>query len=312
MHRPILIAVCLAAAGLPSVRSDAEVFILKSGGRIEAEQLNPSRERGQPYQLRTSDGVRLALTESAVARVIVKSELDKQYEALAAKLDNTIEAQWNMAEWCKEAGLADQRRRHLQAILALDPDHLDARKALGYQRFAGKWLTQEEHMQHLGYVKYKGSWRLRQEIEIASRQEQQELAVKKLRKDIRLWLEQVATGGRFADAANRNLNALQDTDAVPALAEILGDTQQPKAVRKRCLDILEKLPATGAMPTLVRIALNDSDSELQDRCLDLLKEQGPHLVLSLFIDELKSKDNDRVNRAADCLGRLGDKSATLP
>src|SRR5438132_4916431 len=53
MRRPILIAVYLAAVCLLAVRSDAEVFILKSGGRIEAEHLNPNRERGQPYYLRT-------------------------------------------------------------------------------------------------------------------------------------------------------------------------------------------------------------------------------------------------------------------
>ena len=216
---------------MSTARTSAEVFLLKSGGRIEGEQLNPHRERGQPYQLRTEGGVRLALADNAVARVIVKSELDKQYEALATKLENTVEAHWNMAEWCKEASLPEQRKRHLQAIIALNPNHEDARKALGYQRFGSRWLTQDEHMQKLGYVKYKGAWRLKQEIEIASRQEQQELAVKKLRKDVRLWLEQVASGGRLAEAANRSLNALNDPAAAPALSEILGDSQQPRAVR---------------------------------------------------------------------------------
>src|SRR5439155_10373400 len=112
MRRPIVLAVCLAAALAPlAPRARGEVFILKSGGRIEAEHLNPNRERGQPYQLRTSDGVRLALADSAVARVIVKSELDKQYEALAAKLENTVEGHWNLAEWCKDVGLIGDQRK---------------------------------------------------------------------------------------------------------------------------------------------------------------------------------------------------------
>jgi hypothetical protein len=313
MRRPILITVCLAAVVcLLCSRSKAEVFILKSGGRIEAEHLNPNRERGQPYYIRTESGVRLALADSAVARVIVKSELDKQYEALAAKLDNTVDGHWNLAEWCKEIGLPDQRKKHLQAVIALDPNHEDARKALGYQRFGSRWLTQDEHMQSMGYVKYKGAWRLRQEIEIASRQEQQELAVKKLRKDVRLWLDQIASGGRLADAANRNLNALNDPNAAPALAEILGDAQQPREVRKRCLDILAKLPTNAAIPTLCNLSMSDSDGTIQDGCLDLLKEQGAHVAVSFFINELKSKTNGRINRAGECLGRLGDKSATLP
>ncbi|MBW8885410.1 MAG: hypothetical protein JF612_11715 [Planctomycetia bacterium] len=267
MLRPVVIAVCLAAAVcLPAVRSNAEIFILKSGGRIEGEHLNPNRERGQPYYVRTESGVRLALADSAVARMIVKSELDKQYEALAARLENTVEGHWNMAEWCKEAGLSDQRKRHLQAVIALDPNHEDARKALGYQRFGSRWLT----------------------------------------------LDQIVSGGRMADAASRSLNALQDPNAAPALAEVLGDSQQPRAVRKRCLDILATLPTNAAIPTLCNVAMSDSDGTLQDGCLDLLKQQGANIAVPFFINELKSKSNARINRAADCLARLGDKSATLP
>jgi len=136
-------------------------------------------------------------------------------------------------------------------------------------------------------------------------------ATKKLRKDIRLWLDQVAGGGRLADQANRNLNAIQDPEAAPALAEVLGDASQPRPVRKRCLEMLAKLQSTAATPTLVRIAMNDADTNMQDACLDRLKEQGAHMVVSNFINELKNKDNARINRAADCLARLGDKSATL-
>ena len=49
----------------------------------------------------------------------------------------------------------------------------------------------------------------------------------------------------------------------------------------------------------------------RDGCLDELKRHGPHIALPAFLAELKSKDNKRVNRAAECLERLGDKDATL-
>jgi len=167
-------------------------------------------------------------------------------------------------------------------------------------------------MQSIGYIRYKGTWRLRQEIEIDSRESQQELAVKKLRKDIRVWFGQVTGGGRQAEAAERNLNAIQEPEAAPALAEILADSQESKSVRLRCLSILAKLPPGLATPTLCRIAMNESDPSIQDACLEELKRQGTHSVLPGFIAELKSKDNGRVNRAAECIGRLGDKAATLP
>jgi hypothetical protein len=311
-HIRFALCICAAFGAIASPQLRAEVFVLKSGGRIDGEHLNPNRERGQPYQLRTEEGVQLVLAESAVQRVIVKTDLDRQYEALVAKADNSIESQWGLAEWCKEVGLAEQRKRHLQAVIALNPDHVDARKALGYQRYGSRWLTQEEHLQSLGYVKYKGAWRLRQEVEIDSRENQQELLSKKLRKDIYRWFEQVATGGRYADAADRELNAIHDPEAAVALAEIVGDPQQPRFSRQRALAILAKLPTGLGTGTLVRVAMNDSDANMRDACLDELKHQGTHLVLGLFLAELKNKDNARVNRAADCLGRLGDKDATVP
>jgi hypothetical protein len=303
---------CLAVLAVLAPTTRAEVFVLKSGGRIEAEHLNPDRVPGQPFRLRTDSGVQLSLAEGTVHRVIVKSDLDRQYEAQLPALKNTVEDHWSMAEWCKEVGLLDQRRKHLQAVITLTPDHVDARKALGYQRYGSRWLTQEEFMTSQGYQRYKGSWRLPQEIAIEIRQTERELAVKALRKDVFRWFDQVARGGRYADTAERELAALNDPDAAPALAEILGDTQRPKSMRKRALEILTRLPPGLATTTLIRIALNDTDEGLQDGCLDELKRQGTHSVLSVFLNELKSKDNARVNRAADCLARLADSNATLP
>ena len=60
-------AVPLSAAD--SAVGRAEVFVLKSGGRIEGEHLNPQRTPGQAYLLRTGEGIRLALAEGAVQRV---------------------------------------------------------------------------------------------------------------------------------------------------------------------------------------------------------------------------------------------------
>src|SRR5262245_8920674 len=217
-----------------------------------------------------------------------------------------------MAEWCKEAGLIQQRKRHLQAVIAIDPNHVEARKALGYQRYGSRWLTQEEFMANNGYVRYKGSWRLRQEIEIESRESQQDIASKQLRRDIRRWFDQLGGTGRLAEAADRNLGSVNDPAAAPALAEIVGDAKQTRTLRLRALDMLTRLPPGLASLTLVRLALNDSDAGIQDACLEELKRAGTHTVLPIFLGELKNKDNKRVNRAAECLQSLGDKNATLP
>jgi hypothetical protein len=312
-HAPLaaLLAV-FALVALGSVAAHGEVFVLKSGGRIEGEHLNRQRQPGQPYHVRTEEGLRLSLADSVVHRVVIKSDVQKQYEAQLPGLPNTVAGHWGLAEWCKEAGLVDERRKHLAAVIALEPDHADARKALGYQRFGSRWLTQEERLQNQGYVRYKGSWRLKQEVEIDSREREQELAVKQWRKNIRLWFDQVADGSRHADAATRELSSIEDPNAAPALAEILADADRPLSVRIACLDILAKLPPGLITPTLINLAMGDADGSLRDRCIDEIKRAGTHVALPRFLAELKSKDNQRVNLAGEALQRLDDKVATLP
>jgi hypothetical protein len=318
IHGAAGIAIFLAATCHPAL---AEIFVLKSGGRIEGEPLNPQRAAGQPYQLRTEDGLRLALAENTVARVIVKSDVEQEYEARLPGVANTVEGHWKMAEWCQEAGLTDERRRHLTAIIAIDPNHAEARRLLGYTLYGSTWLTQNEFLLSRGYVHHKGAWRLSQEIELEDRNRKREQAVKDLRQFIRTWLEQAGTSSRHAANAERSLNEIRDPSAAPALVEILGDARQPRAARLRCLEILGRLPPGLATATLIKVAMEDRDDTIRDRSLDELIRGGVHLAGPGFLNELKVEKNSknykieynwRVNRAAYCLARLGYTDATLP
>lgn len=306
-----VVALIFASLAL-APRAAAEVFLLRSGGRIEGELLNPGREPGTPYQVRTGDGLRMALGEGQVSRVVVKSDVQKQYDELRPKVVNTAIGHWEMAEWCKEAGLLDERKRHLATVITIEPDHKAARTALGYSEIGGRWMTQEEFMHSQGYVRSKGAWRSQQEVELEARARETERLVKQWRRDIRNWLDQLGDSDRQSDIARAELAAIRDPLAGPALADILADAKQPKATRIACLDMLAKLPPGLASATLVKLAMDDRNEDIRDRCLDELVRQGAHTVLPAFLAELNHKDNTRVNRAAHCLQRLGDPSATLP
>ena len=310
-------AIGLAIAALFLGRTAyGEIFVLKSGGRVEGEFLNPEREPGAAYQLRTEEGLRLDLAEGQVNRVIVKSELEREYEAELPKVANTVDGHWAMAEWCKDAGLVALRKRHLAEVIRLDPDHKEARAALGYSLYGAKWMTQEEYLTSQGYVRYKGGWWTEQQKSLDIRNEKREIAQKELRKQIKIWLGQI--GGKNSDIAEAGLAAIRDEAAAPALAEILADADQPRSARLLCLEILGKLPPGLATLTLVKLAMDDPSDDLRDKCLDELKRYGTDSVLTAFTSELRSKkeshysNNARVNRAAYCLQQLGDKDATLP
>jgi hypothetical protein len=309
----VLCGLALAAFLTPA---RGEIFVLKSGGRVEGEFLNPGREPGAAFELRTDDGLRLSLDEDQVNRVIIKSDVEREYEALLLKMGTGVDDHWAMSEWCKDAGLVAQRKRHLAEIIRLEPDHKEARTALGYSLYGHKWMTQEEFLTSRGYVRYKGAWWTKQDRDLDILSEKREKEEKAWRRDIKIWMDQLGT--RRNEAAIANLDAIGDATAAPALADILGDPDSPRQARLMCLDILGRLPPGLATGTLVKLALTETDDTILEKCLDELIRLGPHVVLGAFLNELKNEKeshlskNPRINRAAYCLQRFGDKDATLP
>jgi hypothetical protein len=294
----------------------AEVFVLKSGGRVEGEFLNPGREPGSAFELRTDEGLRLSLGEDLVHRVIVKSEVEKEYETELLKVSNTVEDHWAMAEWCKDAGLVAQRKRHLAEVVRLEPDHKEARTALGYTLYGHRWMTQEQFLTSRGYVRYKGAWWTPQHRDMDIASEKREKAEKEWRQWIRTWLGQLGTSRD--DTARAGLERIRDATAGPALADILEDPKAPRSWRLMCLEILSRLPPGAATGSLVKLAMNETDDRILEKALDELVRVGPEVVLGAFINELKNEKesplakNARINRAGYCLLRLGDREATLP
>lgn len=318
MHSPrkLTLSALSLACGLSLLMGSTacgEVFLLRTGGRVEGEWLNPQRGATDDYILRNTSGVQLTLAGSAVARVLTTSNVEKQYNELLHKAPPTIEGHWKMAEWCKDAGLSAQRKFHLEEIIKLDPDHEEARLALGYGRFPnGGWMTPDEYMQRQGYVKYRGVWKLPQEIEIEARVREFELADKQWRKQLKIWIDNYVDGRKRMAEAVQGIKTIRDPAAAGALAAALEDDKLPKDLRLLCLEAIGNLPDGVATGTLIKLALHDPDETLRDRCLSELKRQGPYRAIPAFIKELQSKDNKVVRRAAIGLHVMGDVTATKP
>jgi hypothetical protein len=307
----VLAGICLVFWLSPS-GARAEVVLLKSGARVEGEILNPARSKDDLVEVRPMEGLKFTLAASQVKGVLVQSKLEKDYEALAATKKNTLADHLELAQWCLEAGLNDQRRHHLGEVLKHDPDHAAARATLGFVRSGSGWLTQNEYMKKQGYVLKGGTYRVPQEIEIADRARKWETDTKAWRKTIDRWFTWLNGKGKGADQALENLRGIRDEAAAPALAEAVANSRLPRDLRLLCLEILTQFPPNYYTSTLITIAMNDADEEMSDRCLDLLREQRSQQALLTFVKGLKSKDNKIVNRSAQCLQRLGDPAATVP
>jgi hypothetical protein len=297
----------VALAALPA---RADVFLLTTGGRIEGQWLNQDEQPPKEYLVLTASGLKASLQLTQVREVIRQSPLELEYARRAAAGPDTEDGQWELAEWCREQSLFDQRKTHLRRLIELDPDHAQARRLLGFQFLDGQWITREDFRRGEGYELYKGKWRTPQEIEILESQARLEQAQKDWLLKLRRWRSDLNSPER-ARAAYESLTAIKDPVAVGPLREMFA-RERVRRVKTLYADILASLGTPEAAAVLVQRVLYDPDEELFYYCLDRLVALAPPHLADPFIKALRDKNNATVSRAAAALGRIGDRTAISP
>src|SRR5688500_10086042 len=121
----------------------ADVVVLNNDGRLEGTLVNPNESPRKNYIVKTDAG-EITLDKSQVKEVITQSPDEREYEKIRFTFPDTVVAQWTRAEWCREKGLSALRTAPLQRVIDLDPDHKQARAALGYSHFNGRWTRRED------------------------------------------------------------------------------------------------------------------------------------------------------------------------
>jgi hypothetical protein len=287
----------------------ADVFVLATGGRIEGEWLNRDEQPLREYLVRTSTGTTLSLAVTQVRETIRQSPAELEYLRRAPAAADTIEGQWQLAEWCKAQGLFAHRKTHLARIIELDPGHQQARYGLGYQFLAGEWITPQDFRRREGYEYYRGRWRTPQEIEILEARARTELAEKDWLAKLVRWRRDLA--GERAKLAHESLVGIKDPLAARPLGEMFG-REEVRQVKTLYADVLAQINSADSVAVLVDRTINDSDEELFYYCLDRLCELKPARLADPFVEALRDKSNVRVNRAAMALGKINDKSTISP
>lgn len=298
-----LLAVARAAGGA--------VFVLANGGRIEGQLLNPDEKPRETFVVKTVSGGQFTLRKTQVERVEEKSEALQWYESALPKVPNTVDGHWTLAEQCKERGLKAQREVHLQQVLALDPDHKEARWGLGYSKVEGRWVKADEFMASQGYVRFRGTWRIAQDAILEERAEREDKLAKEWKQKLKNWCTWIAKARGNEQAAWDNIRAIDDPRASAALTEVLVDENTPPELKRACIDVLGRLRTPAAVTAFINRALYDSDTNVRDACLDQFTRFGTPQAVRAFEKLLHSADNQKVNLAATCLGALRDPEPTL-
>jgi len=90
-----------------------------------------------------------------------------------AKAVKDVKGMLELAAWAREKGLGARSQELYRKILTLDPDQADARKALGFEKVNGQWLTGDDLMVARGFVKVNGRWLSKDTAELMLEQEAQ-------------------------------------------------------------------------------------------------------------------------------------------
>jgi hypothetical protein len=304
-------AAAISLAGLFAAQPlCADVFVLNNDGRVEGTLLNPDESPRKNYIVKTGTG-QITIDKSQVKDVIIQSPDELEYAKIRFTFADTVDEQWKLAEWCRERGLSRERNVHLERVVELDPNHKQARAALGYGQINGRWLRREDAMKERGYVWHRGRWMLPQDVEIQEQKLKTEKAEKEWFVQLRRARAQLDDRGPRAKAALHEFELLADPNAVPAIVELFKD-ERSETVQILLVAALARIKTPNALRVLADVALKSSNEEVRLAAIDHLKKIGSPASITHFVQALKNKDNLAVNRAGMALGELGDKSAIGP
>ena len=303
--RGLSITVLCLAAG--SARAD--IYILNNDGQVQGETL-PGAPAGQ-YLVRTSSGGQITLDKSQVKQIIPQSPAELEYERIRPTFADTVEDQLKLAQWCHEHSLSKQQKTHLERVVVLDPDNQKARGQLGFMHVDGRWVQHDQFMKESGRVLYKGRWLLPQEVDNIEQQRKEELAQKDFFARLKRWRAKFDPRSDQVDQLHEQLQAFIDPAAVPALKQMV-EKEPDDRVKVGLIEALVQIGTSDALSIVINHTLDDPNEEVRWSALDRLAAVKHPETTAIYVKALKSKDNVKVNRAAFCLAKLGDKSAIGP
>ncbi len=104
-------------------------------------------------------GGQLTLSAAEVARIEESETPIERFAARRAKLGGRdVKGRLELADFARDHGLREREHELLREVLALEPDHEQARLRLGYVRTDAGWQTRDEHNRARGLVLYGGQW----------------------------------------------------------------------------------------------------------------------------------------------------------
>lgn len=225
----------------------ADVLVMKNGSRLEGEIVD---QKDGLLKVKVNESAFVEVQATQVVKIIKKATRWQELAKRRAEIkEGDVEALFELSKWCKKKFLTKEARRICEEIIALNPDHLGARAALGYVKSEGKWIQERDFYKSKGYVRYKGRWIPKEEAE----REKLKLVLKKR---IFTLLKYYRRGSKKAVQASEEILSLEPKDlAGPLLLPYLDEKKD--SIRRLIAEALGNTGYDAAALPLLEKALND-------------------------------------------------------
>ncbi len=307
-RRPILsllASLCLALPAADAARAD--VVTTKDGIVLEGAV---AKQADGTLVVATENGA-VRLAADAVASVKAGDGPRTQaLRAAAAVKPGDVEGHYRLALQFEASGLADLARRELEAVVAAEPDHAAARRALSHERVEGRWVSADEAKRHHGLVLFGGKWMLPEEAEAAASAAPPAVPAAVQDGTLAKAMRVAATGEpALAGAATLAVAKAPREDRLAVATGLLYD-RDPK-VRSWAAGRLAEVGDESSLRPLILSGLRDADPDVRRSAVLAAAAFGNDDVAVPYVRELFSKNPGMVVNAANALGTLGDDRAIV-
>ena len=308
----MLLAAILGGGGAVVDIVRADVIELATGGQLQGKIVKSEAEDKSSFVIELADGGQLTIARSQVARVDTATEAEAEHQRLVRSAPDTVESHWKLAEWCRQHKLKAEYQRHLERVIELNPNHVEARTALGFRENDGQWMDRNDVMASRGLVMYEGRYVTPQHIQILEQQKQNRTTQADWSNKIEQ-LRRALTGRRpeRAAQAEAEIRAINDPEAADAVVAALR-RENDYQLRKMWIEVASHLNHRAAVDALVDLSLTDPDDDIRHLCLDYLVKSGRPGLAKPYMLALNNKDNEMINRAAVALGQIRDRDSMGP
>lgn len=211
----------LAAAASLMGSAVADEVVLRNGAKFSGAV----REEGDRVLIEMDFGS-MSFKKVDVLSITRGEDVIRGFEERAAKASGNKELV-EVASWARANGLGRRADDLLNRVLQIDPDHAEARKSLGYERFEGRWLIGDALLVARGLVLVDGKWIPKEEAQrVLERQESAKLEADRIDLERRIADQQhqqemvrIALERERIEMEKRDAEYLRD---IPAFARVGG------------------------------------------------------------------------------------------